>query len=217
MRIVERTSCGVTFKTVDPDSLPYGMNTFEDEAEIKNRFWVGFRPGHHAVDVGASWGSHTLPALAYGAHVTAFEPSDQGCEVIRQSAAANDFTSRLAVHKAVLWDGTPYPEWMEREIFATHYPVGARPEYRTLDSYELQGVSHIKVDVEGAELGFLRGAVDTIMRCRPFLLIEDHSNVYPWCAENRIGAQVISLLGEWQYRVSCAPYLGRNFIIGRAA
>jgi hypothetical protein len=43
---------------------------------------------------------------------------------------------------------------------------------RTLDSYGLDGVSILKVDVEGYEEDVLRGAVDTIRRCQPVIFFE---------------------------------------------
>lgn len=43
---------------------------------------------------------------------------------------------------------------------------------RTIDSYEFDDVDFIKIDVEGAELGVLKGAKDTIARCRPMVQME---------------------------------------------
>ena len=42
----------------------------------------------------------------------------------------------------------------------------------TLDSLELKDVDLLKVDVEGHELAVLRGASDTIRRCKPTVLVE---------------------------------------------
>jgi hypothetical protein len=41
-----------------------------------------------------------------------------------------------------------------------------------LDDLELTDVGLLKVDVEGHELAVLRGAVETITRCRPSLVVE---------------------------------------------
>lgn len=49
--------------------------------------------------------------------------------------------------------------------------VGGIP-MRTLDSFALQDVDLIKADCEGYEEKVLRGAFDTIARCRPIIMVE---------------------------------------------
>jgi hypothetical protein len=43
---------------------------------------------------------------------------------------------------------------------------------RRLDSYELTDVGFMKIDVEGHEEAVLKGALDTLDRCRPNLVVE---------------------------------------------
>jgi FkbM family methyltransferase len=57
----------------------------------------------------------------------------------------------------------------------------------TLDSYELLDISLIKIDVEGHEAAVLGGAVRTIERERPTLIVE---------IEPRHGADVASLISS---------------------
>jgi hypothetical protein len=51
-------------------------------------------------------------------------------------------------------------------------------EVRTLDSFDLEGVQFIKVDVEGSELEVLQGARETIRSDHPALLLELLSGTY---------------------------------------
>ena len=69
-----------------------------------------------------------------------------------------------------------------------------RIEARTLDSFELQDVGFIKVDVEGHELALLQGGRRTLEQSRPRLLIEAEDRYRP-----RAVATVVSLLGEIGY------------------
>lgn len=43
----------------------------------------------------------------------------------------------------------------------------------TLDSFAIENVGLIKIDVEGFEEEVLKGGIETINRCRPVLYIED--------------------------------------------
>lgn len=50
--------------------------------------------------------------------------------------------------------------------------VGVDVPIRTLDSYELQHVDLIKCDNEGYEVFVMRGAAETLRRCRPTVIVE---------------------------------------------
>lgn len=49
----------------------------------------------------------------------------------------------------------------------------------TLDSFEFTNVDLIKIDVEGAEDFVLRGGMETIMRCRPMIVVEQKGHGKP--------------------------------------
>ena len=53
----------------------------------------------------------------------------------------------------------------------------------TIDSLELEECDLIKIDVEGYELSVLKGAVETIKRCKPWLHIEKNPDNEEQCAE----------------------------------
>lgn len=82
----------------------------------------------------------------------------------------------------------------EGEVFFTHYPkhgqlshvAGPNDEAKTvnvgpiavqtIDSLALPEVSFVKIDVEGQELPVVEGARETILRCRPLIMIEQGGN-----------------------------------------
>jgi hypothetical protein len=43
---------------------------------------------------------------------------------------------------------------------------------RTLDSFALDRVDLLKIDCEGTECDVLRGAIETLVRCRPVVAVE---------------------------------------------
>jgi FkbM family methyltransferase len=68
---------------------------------------------------------------------------------------------------------------------------------RTLDSFDLRDVDFMKIDVEGHELDLLAGAVATLDRDRPRILIEAKSL-----------APVADFLGRFAYRARRADHFG---------
>lgn len=49
---------------------------------------------------------------------------------------------------------------------------GTEVEMRTLDEFALDNVDFIKIDCEGYEVFVMRGAVDTLKRCKPAIIVE---------------------------------------------
>jgi FkbM family methyltransferase len=247
--IVKKESAGTAFLVVDPTSYPYGDNTFEDEADIKQEYWTGMSPGDVVLDVGAAWGGYTLPALAQGAHVIAFDSTEDSERVLHENVTLNglEFCRLFSFSRLALWDLTPYPEWMTREIFGERYPV-ADIQFTTLDAainsvtvrrysrdlvrvvedyargigsgYSVEKIDRVKIDVEGAELGVLRGGEATLRRHHPFLLIEDHAGIYPNVSRETSTLPILKLLEDFGYedvkeRWWGDPIGGRNFIVAR--
>ena len=63
--------------------------------------------------------------------------------------------------------------------------------------------SLIYLDIEGSEYDALRGASDTILRCRPVIGMEDKG----WNSRYNNGASPVDLLTtEFNYRVLCKPF-----------
>lgn len=146
------------------------------------------RPGT-LVDVGAHEGLLAL-ALAQlpGARVLAFEPLSPARGQLSAAAAG---LPQLGIRPEALgdapgWqdlsipvlDGVPQWQWASTaKSYAAH--EGPRLAVRRervpvipLDSLGLTDVTAIKIDAEGAEYAVLRGARDTLARCRPVLTLE---------------------------------------------
>lgn len=139
---------------------------------------------------------HRATAGRHG-HIHAFEPAASQHPALQATAAA---LGRMTVHPAGLWQadgwltpaavaapdaGSPHLRFAPEGAFAAvSEPVservsgpvlgaavaGAIPVCR-LDSLDLEGVSLIKLDVEGAEAAALRGAAATLGRDRPQLAV----------------------------------------------
>lgn len=148
------------------------------------------RPGRTlqtAIDGGAHVGLWTVPLIRAGfSCVHAFEPIAELVTCIRRNIADHATPSDCAafVHQEALGDkpgkvpitGSP----SKSVTWQLGIPMTTSPKLQTrnarvikLDSLVLQTVDLIKLDVEGHEHAALSGALDTIARCRPVIMIEE--------------------------------------------
>lgn len=182
---------------INPTENPFTMNN--NKMKNGNLFW-GLH--HHfnsnggnrvAVDVGAMRGAYTATYCSLFDKVLAFEPNpDAETELSRLNF------ENLTVYNMGLWSSqtqldfysianadsgslrgistflehtyqnrqTRHPE----ENIDVHKHSGL--QVIDLDSLNLQDVDFIKIDVEGSELEVLKGAEQTLARCKPTLQIE---------------------------------------------
>lgn len=123
-----------------------------------------------AVDVGAHVGLWTMQLAKQFDIVNGFEPIKAhweclirnlaGKEVFLHNVALGNKDQYVAIHTAPSSSGD---SWVNG--------LGDIP-MTTLDSFALPEVDFIKIDVEGYETFVLQGAKDTIMRCRPCIIVE---------------------------------------------
>lgn len=140
------------------------------------------------IDVGAKVGMYTYRIRAHSSDVLAFEPiplfhrmlasvfrgRTARIEPFAVSASAGRVRMRLPYDQAgdqQFGRATIEPtNPLANELVARVEEIEV--ETRTLDSYQLDRVGFIKIDVEGHELSVLDGATATLAEHRPNLLIE---------------------------------------------
>jgi FkbM family methyltransferase len=138
-----------------------------------------------AVDVGAANGVYTWYLSHLASSCVAFEANSESAKrVCRRVPSATVHAVALSDREGNTFFRVPKINDVLLEGWATIetendfssldcQEVRSCPvALRTLDSYDLQNVGFIKIDVEGHELTVLRGAADTIRRWRPTMLIE---------------------------------------------
>ncbi len=151
------------------------------------------RPGT-LVDIGAHDGLLTIPlARLPGSRVLAFEPlpsayarlqvalraafGEPPANVECHHLALGDHEGSITLAMPVL-DGVAQEQWASTaKDYAAHVSARVTVErftvpMRTLDDFALADVTAIKLDAEGAEYEILRGARETLLRCRPVLTLE---------------------------------------------
>jgi FkbM family methyltransferase len=151
------------------------------------------RPGT-LVDIGAHDGLLTIPlARLPGSRVLAFEPLPSAFARLQAALCAafggdpahvechhlalGDHQGSITLAMPVL-DGVAQEQWASTaKDYAAHVSARVSVErftvpMRRLDDFALTDVTAIKLDAEGAEYEILRGARETLLRCRPVLTLE---------------------------------------------
>jgi FkbM family methyltransferase len=151
------------------------------------------RPGDVAIDAGGCWGETALwlaHAVGAGGHVHTFEPAPRNRDLLNRNLQLNP----LHANRVTVWDHVLGAQRGETVWLANRMAAGAtvRDELAKVHSWDqtdqalelqtesideliiggaIERVDFLKVDVEGADLGVLQGAAETIRRDRPRLAI----------------------------------------------
>ena len=136
------------------------------------------------VDVGAHVGKYTVLNGLRGTRVIAIEPEPTNYNMLIRNIALNGLQTVTAINKAV-WKGRgTMPLALASKGSGEHslkvQGAGILVEVDTLDNIVHQATSGesielIKIDVEGAEVEVIRGAIELLDRHHPKLVIEIHT------------------------------------------
>lgn len=129
------------------------------------------------LDVGANFGVMGQALESNGFEVVSFEPQPDVYTVLCKNVTGacinmglSDSAGSLTMPKILTGSRANYGG----QSIGTRSELGTIPvKVDTLDSFDFKNVGFMKIDVEGFEEKVLRGAVDTIARCRPIMYIED--------------------------------------------
>ena len=172
------------------------------------------RPGQF-FDIGANYGQHSLVFLIHGIPTVSFEPNPachhyfrrccelNGVECSLQPIAldAEEGTADLWFPETGTWLGTIDTVVKER-LSRSENLASVRVRKTTVDQFVNQGGHQpglIKIDTEGNELRVIRGAKETMARCRPIILFES------WVDGDR--DELFGVLEDAGYRIALPPLL----------
>jgi FkbM family methyltransferase len=194
----------------------YLLGAFEPGTQATLKKLV--KPGDVVFDIGANIGAHTLgiaQSVGPQGHVFAFEPSDFAFEKLCGNLALNpDLAARTSPQQILL--AASSSDRNEPEIYAS-WPLQSsndvHPKHRgrlvstagatvdTLDSFvarnKMDRLNLIKMDVDGHELPVLQGALETMRRFRPTLVME--MSPYIHAEHHHSFADFVALLKSLNY------------------
>ena len=180
---------------MEPSPVHASWFTHEDESSVRDAQW-DVRPGECILDVGAAYGSYTLTALAAGAK-RAYAWSPQGeagippeADFFEESLRMNGWEDRCSVLRkgAFNRDGwlnaqtqefseTPLDEADGNVIRVECLDTWYKREFLPVEEVRLGSYIGfwLKLDVEGAEVEVLKGALRLIADLRPRIQVENHN------------------------------------------
>lgn len=139
--------------------------------------------GDRAIDVGGNRGAYAYRLYRLGAKVDVFEPNPACFKVLqawaRHRGSVMVHPVGLSDHQGCIELQIPIDDFgIEHDASASMEPhvfTRARAQVvalRTLDSFRLEGVRFLKIDVEGHESKVLKGAAALLATSRPAVLVE---------------------------------------------
>ena len=175
-------------------------------------------PDSVALDVGAHMGTHALlmgRLVGAAGQVYAFEPQRKVFRELRRNVQLNGLDGTvtplryaLGAHNDVVEMDPPK---RKNEGGVRVGRGGDRVELRTLDSFGIENVSLLKIDVEGFEDAVLAGAAQTIHASRPVILIEILGGVNHLTAsaeEHESIRATMSTIEQFGYHMELMPAIG---------
>lgn len=153
--------------------------TFVDEQIVRDRWWK-ITPRDLVLDIGAGFGSYTLPALAAGAITYVYSPPHHDYYALTQNVILNGYQTRCVMTPIGCYSADGWLDFdgaFRSEEFPDAFMVA--PLDGIAEQHRWPKVTYIKLDVEGAELEVLKGAEHTLKKFRPQVLIENHTFIIP--------------------------------------
>jgi len=139
--------------------------------------------GDLALDIGANHGIYSYKLRRLGCRVHAFEPNSACSDLLIRwglsdpnlfvhSTALGDFNGSVELQIPIDSHGLEHDSSSSIRPHSFERSRSLKVPIKTLDSFSLSNISFIKIDVEGAEYGVIKGALFTLKKSWPALLVE---------------------------------------------
>lgn len=129
------------------------------------------------IDIGANIGNHTFyfHNICNAKVIHAFEPIESNADLcLKNNPSANVYKVALSNYEGFCTMNNLQP-WNSGTSFLSEN--GGETPVKTLDDYNFENITFIKVDVEGEELKVLEGMQQLLANQKPELLVEVHYEV----------------------------------------
>ena len=157
---------------------------------------------------------NTVPYARIAKHVHAFECSPKSFNYLCANIALNDLHYKVTKHNVALGATTGTGTYYIRDpvegggnglyLEGDAHVATLQVPVRTLDSFELDNIGIIKIDVEGYELQVIQGAVKTLIRNNfPPILFESWRPETP--AKEQLRRELFAFISSLGYTIRPVP------------
>jgi FkbM family methyltransferase len=152
------------------------------------------------IDIGANVGLWSCDLVKSFQQVIAFEPVAEFRECYKQNVLSTNYILEavaLGRTESFIEMNIVQGNTGHSHIDPSSLGVGTIP-LKTLDSYNYEDIDMIKIDVEGFEEEILAGAMNTILKNKPIIVVEQQKHEYKDAMTDKPS---IKILESWGYRV----------------
>jgi FkbM family methyltransferase len=181
---IKRTRFGLMAYNINDQYVGRSLDCYGEYSQGEAQLFAQIvGPGATAIDAGANIGALTVflsQTVGPRGRVIAIEPQRAMYQLLCTNLALNEIANVRALHagagrtagRAFVpdYDYARPGNFGGVELGDTQ---GEPVDIITIDSLRLPQCQLIKIDVEGQEQAVIAGAVETIMRCRPILYVEN--------------------------------------------
>lgn len=149
--------------------------------------YYSISPGDIVIDAGANEGILTLiysKKVQRAGNVYAFEPDSKNLNTFKRNIELNRETGNIYLQEKGLWSNNSFIEFYETGtvgasvFYEGKNSVKKRIEVTSIDEFirqnDIQKLDFIKMDIEGAEIEALKGAVETLKFLKPNFAIASY-------------------------------------------
>jgi FkbM family methyltransferase len=152
------------------------------------------------IDIGANVGLWACDLVNEFQTVIAFEPVEEFRDCFKKNVKGSNYIvesvalgrTETFIEMNIVQGNTGHSH-----INPTSLGKGTIP-LKTLDSYNYENIDMIKIDVEGYEEEILAGAMNTILKNKPVIVVEQQKHEYKDAITDKPS---IKILESWGYRV----------------
>lgn len=129
---------------------------------------------HTYIDIGAHDGDTAVPMLGTFKRIYAFEPNPESVKSIPETIKVFDYAlgNKNDMIPLTIPNNGKNDYRHGSVVRFTEGITSWLVEQKTLDSFNIDNIGFIKIDVEGAEPEVIEGSLQTLMRCKPVVMFE---------------------------------------------